>query len=504
MNIDGHDDFDSIDWTEARRNCLEFLLSGIHLPQFNSASNSDAKAIYGFDGSDSYLRSCRRQCGGNTLEVERGTCSSYSQATNSLIRLVNRYAIEICAIYQVKDQPTLWSIDLRHDDLSRALVRDIAQVPEISKLVPNSHDGWIEENSASFYCASANRAGAVYLGLSAYSLMTDCVMRCLISGESLSVERIRAKAPQVVSDYISQIRGDEVHLPAAIGLVGGTLRPNEASSHCTTVSVGDGYIRSARESDSILFRLARDQPGAVWVTSQPSRLVASSRPFDDTLQMMADLQGKSAGLQDLITRWKNTSHAIMLASEAFPPPCLEFSEVFISNGVEGNEVVTSAQRTTPIEFRMREYDGECFGDPETWLRKISAHHGSLEIARERLSLSLTERTRPADALLDAIVAWESIFGSNSDTQLRNLLPAALILSSPENRRETFNAMKRVYNLRSTLVHGSQVPESVNIGAAAACAQKWVLEILREIYQNRPELIEVKNSSDRSLSILLGM
>ncbi len=80
---------------------------------------------------------------------------------------------------------------------------------------------------------------------------------------------------------------------------------------------------------------------------------------------------------------------------------------------------------------------------------------TVSIALNRILRVSSEPRDAADALIDAVVAWENMFGSASETSFKVCASLAWLLQ-PEDadaRSRLFNHAKRIYNLRSRLVHG---------------------------------------------------
>lgn len=91
--------------------------------------------------------------------------------------------------------------------------------------------------------------------------------------------------------------------------------------------------------------------------------------------------------------------------------------------------------------------------------------GALANAIRRFSYA-SERERPDDALVDYMIAAESLFLSEINTpdrgEMRYRLShrAALFIPSEEYRpREVFAFMRRAYDARSTIVHGGNTPDA---------------------------------------------
>lgn len=142
-------------------------------------------------------------------------------------------------------------------------------------------------------------------------------------------------------------------------------------------------------------------------------------------------------------------------------PSIEFGER-LSFGTTGRAVPTSS-------FRFLHSDMDAELDSKQVLQLISIwkmvrgnasgkFKKRVVNAARRLFYSET-RTKPEDALVDCIIAAESLYLDDDKNELtyRLSLNAALWIDDSEQRRkETFLLFKKAYGLRSKVVHGSSV------------------------------------------------
>ncbi|MBB4930381.1 hypothetical protein F4561_001201 [Lipingzhangella halophila] len=132
------------------------------------------------------------------------------------------------------------------------------------------------------------------------------------------------------------------------------------------------------------------------------------------------------------------------------------------------------------------------------------HPKSLNIAARRLLSAVSTRFDATDALIDAVVAWENMFGDPQEATLRVTGAMAKILepNSFDDRKKLKSRLSRIYSTRSDLIHGShgKEPKRSDIYTYRQEAIRYALDALRWLYNN-PNLLN-KNSADRSLSILL--
>jgi hypothetical protein len=142
---------------------------------------------------------------------------------------------------------------------------------------------------------------------------------------------------------------------------------------------------------------------------------------------------------------------------------------------------------------------------ERWLRLIDAQLGHpLEIAARRVVASMTERGDPRDALIDAVIAWDSLVGASGETVLRvtTALPV-LLEENTRPRKDLRDELKRIYNMRSKIIHGGRPPSEADAHRAHIRALDVGLESLRRILAARPSLASY-SAEERSVHLLLGM
>lgn len=73
---------------------------------------------------------------------------------------------------------------------------------------------------------------------------------------------------------------------------------------------------------------------------------------------------------------------------------------------------------------------------------------------QRLKYAIFERRNPEDAIVDAVIAWEGMFSEAFETTFKVTGSLAKYLSSPEERPALLSRLKKLYQLRSDLVHGA--------------------------------------------------
>ncbi len=139
---------------------------------------------------------------------------------------------------------------------------------------------------------------------------------------------------------------------------------------------------------------------------------------------------------------------------------------------------------------------------EQWARTVEdAHAPAVEVATRRLVSAAGHRMDKSDALIDAVMAWENLVGSETEVSFRvSAALAKLLEPDPTKRKQFTKRLRKLYDVRSKLVHGAAVdPNDVN----DACAQAIdvAAKALRVCYLKGRDWLSLK-SGERSEAILL--
>ena len=121
---------------------------------------------------------------------------------------------------------------------------------------------------------------------------------------------------------------------------------------------------------------------------------------------------------------------------------------------------------------------------------------------KRLQYAIFERSNPEDAIVDAIIAWEGMFSEAFETTFKVTGSMAKFLRSGTKREELFGLLKKLYKLRSDLVHGrtSDLLKSEDIGDIRAEVINIGLECMLKIISD--DRLLAMSSAERIKSILV--
>jgi hypothetical protein len=120
---------------------------------------------------------------------------------------------------------------------------------------------------------------------------------------------------------------------------------------------------------------------------------------------------------------------------------------------------------------------------EAHAKAMGRMHQTLEMACQRL-VDGARRSKPRDTIVDAVIGLESILLAHlperGELRFRFSLNYATLFPK-EERRRAFSVAKDLYDLRSTIAHGSQPPAKLKIGDTEyglAAAGNLAREVLR--------------------------
>jgi Apea-like HEPN len=148
-------------------------------------------------------------------------------------------------------------------------------------------------------------------------------------------------------------------------------------------------------------------------------------------------------------------------------------------------------------------------DEQTACVSTAAHLSTLNLDNiqlpiDRFLLAATERTTAPDALVDAVVVLEGLFGSAGEAVLRVSAAVAWLLEpdSADARTELFSEVGKIYRARSSVVHGNRSQRREGEGLVID-AVRLALHVLSKIFYSSQWLLDTSTSRDRGLALILG-
>lgn len=126
-----------------------------------------------------------------------------------------------------------------------------------------------------------------------------------------------------------------------------------------------------------------------------------------------------------------------------------------------------------------------------------------EISIERFLRAFSERSIIEDSVIDLFIAVECIFGTKTELQFKISAAVATILfpCNETKRIETFKAFKKLYNLRSEIVHGNSGKHNDDRFDNVNLLKKYVLKLFKALLTDFSWVLE-RNPEKRIEEVLL--
>jgi hypothetical protein len=129
----------------------------------------------------------------------------------------------------------------------------------------------------------------------------------------------------------------------------------------------------------------------------------------------------------------------------------------------------------------------------------------IDVALTRILRAASERREPSDLLIDAVIAWENLFGTKEgEPTLRISSSIALLLESEFDARNSLRKrLVDIYKLRSSIVHGSKDLKSADDYAMCYESLDIALRVVRKLILERRDVLGLPDGSARSVKLLLS-
>ncbi|HTA14079.1 MAG TPA: hypothetical protein VK781_04395 [Solirubrobacteraceae bacterium] len=296
---------------------------------------------------------------------------------------------------------------------------------------------------------------------------------------------------ELVIEVLDQLRvlaeGNQIQVPAFVGFTALPLLPE---SHLT---LPQGVLRASTKSERRFVPFAL-QAEAVLSTTVAYQIFA---PGEDAALPHAD------GQMALNQRAREVILAAALSSNEGVPRSSPSVAWVVSQGFgHGSSSYRPLYPERP-PGRTEPMTGDEMEAIKRWAGHVTrADLAHVEIAIDRTLRAIWE-TDWTDSLIDAVIAWENLVGTRSETAYRvTAALAVLCQDDPEKRIATRKDLGSAYNARSRLVHGDRAPADLHQHRELAI--QTALEALRRLITERQDLLALSNSSKRADRLLLGV
>jgi Apea-like HEPN len=166
--------------------------------------------------------------------------------------------------------------------------------------------------------------------------------------------------------------------------------------------------------------------------------------------------------------------------------------------------MTLPRLNSPLVTRQSPLTNTELAAVQTWIEVLSTRPiDNVSIALERIVTASTERIRKEDILIDSVMAWENLLGTDSETTFRVTASLSHLLeANAATRRERHKELKKLYKVRSRVVHGES-PSALVVGESATRALDVAKQAMSVIFAQEPWLLDLTSSSERADAILMG-
>jgi hypothetical protein len=169
----------------------------------------------------------------------------------------------------------------------------------------------------------------------------------------------------------------------------------------------------------------------------------------------------------------------------------------------GRQMGWSDTKSAPgfMPYALRANDSEAIGH---FCRQVDQHRPrTIDIAVRRIISAAQARAEPADRLVDAVIAWENLFGpTEGEPRLRISAAMAWLLGESAASRESLQQrLKIIYDARSGIVHGGTV-DLAALNDQAGDALQFAIQSLATMFSDRTDLLKLPDGAARSIRLIL--
>jgi hypothetical protein len=407
--------------------------------------------------------------------------------------------------------PSLSGVTYPNEALRLAVHKAVKGDVELSSLFSDQDDTGPVGASA----RSTGQGSGIQLITLPMQQITMAWERALLANEDPTLEEIADAMCANLDAIRTAIRKQPTTIPAIVGLTG-VLLPNEAD----VLDVGWGRIRPATDREQTRAsafggggQVANTLPsGETVVIEYAGDLVLQAdSPYAVRLGMIRDEQPWPAELQvaqTQATEWlESLQLGLALAVDDVDEPMTVVPawQVFLDPlGSPGNRSGWDTKQATGIiPRRLTPAQAEAW---RTWSQAVHRHRTpEVAVAIRRMLMAMTERRRPEDMLVDAVIVWENLFGAPNETTLRvSAALAWLLAGDAPGRRSLYSELAVLYKLRSGVVHGNRKQTNPqDLGLKARRAVQIALSALRTVFSIRSDLLKEKDPAQRALTLILA-
>lgn len=365
--------------------------------------------------------------------------------------------------------------------------------PDLGERFTGPADG--ASSSFGFWSSIGIGEDGVQLVLLAERLLSTPAALAWMRGHS-AAEFVAAAVQAVAHLWRLVVVERTVSSPALVGLDAVTIQQG------TQVESPIGRIRALSGRERKFLGPYAGRGNLVMETKYPVKLSIHGNGYDSLAWEDAPLDELRGPQLEAEERAGRLALAIVLAHDHPMPIAAGYRFLMIEDPFGSAPAVWGRPDPMPLTTPV-ELTAEQLAEVGEWIERIDRlHHRTMAVALRR-TISAVERADPTDAFIDALIAWDSLFGSKKGDSVTFRIAVGLSLllgASEDERREIKRRATELYALRSGLVHGS-VPELPWREAADRRdeAVALLLRALRALYTDDSHLLA---SGDRTAELVL--
>ncbi|MGV9213843.1 hypothetical protein ACTFTM_18470 [Micromonospora sp. RB23] len=349
------------------------------------------------------------------------------------------------------------------------------------------------------------RLTGVQLALMPDALVSFALLMAGVHGESTH-EACANYARQALSASRTLARGEPVDLPLLVGLsnirisqgvesietpFGQLRRPTDSARAYLGVSP------DTREVTTVLITKAKQQ---ILEFRQPGTTISESAANDWEKHRIAAEKAQ----KEVDALVNGIRYSLLLSSQDDEMIAAAPRVTTRINPFERGGVAYFAQ-PSPTPSHPAVISEETATLVQSWARRVAeSHPNSLDVGMRRIISAATLRIDPLDGFIDAVMCWENLFGEAQETTFKVCGALAVLLEQHDlvKREELFKQLKKLYEIRSRLVHGGSEPDIHTAYRHRDLALGIALKAMRAAY-DVPGLLGLTDARERYKRVLLG-
>ncbi|WP_409463248.1 hypothetical protein [Amycolatopsis sp. GA6-003] len=491
-------------WSEARQSVLgqlEIIQVGVSGQEAIQQSMAVSSVIlrHQSDCNTSLANLWRMRCGGEVYEV--------SNSADACAGLLQALARDLYPFYLMPIREDGFAhffgpgAELYQHPLHMIFAQAVLEDSDLCKLFPGRENSGMDNIDEAAQLGSFIRfssgAGFTYqLVMLAMQLLSAGYHRQVMLGKYGYANFVDA-VTCALFDARSLARREKISTPVIVGLSGVVPLTEE-------VAFGECILRRVKSDDFVLLP-ANSGITAVLVAEVAFELLEVSK-----WRMGQELAVSDPGQHQKAYESWHKEIRDLVNDVRFALLCSSDGANYITARQEGLASLSPLGNGHRVHEMSRNFAGpssELSGDQarlaSEWYARISRDGGNIDIAIRRILSAVSERFDAVDGLIDAVMAWENMFSGTPETTVRVCGSLANLLESTDYpaRVSLFRELKKIYNMRSKLVHGaSDEPSLDDTFKARNRAIEIALSAARRVYEM--EGFSVKKSAERSEMLLL--